>query len=815
MKTKSMKRFLALLMAMAMVLCLMSGCGTETETSDPTEAPTEASNGNAAETQEPEETAEPYTGADTLVVGESNFSQKFSPFFAKTTYDLEIADLVSVVLLDSDREANMLLNSIDGETVAYNGTDYTYYGLANCVVTQNDDGTITYDFELRDDIVFSDGEPLTADDVIFSMYVYSDPNYAGSTTFSSLPIVGMQEYQTGVSSAIYDKYAALADEIYAAGQDDTSHGELGTAYWGDIMDAAGQKFAADICNYCVSEYSDYLSMVNNDEVALGMYVWGYGDFDDDGNFVIPDENGSTFDLETAFPTYEDYWNAIYYSNDGDLVTIDTVETANTSLFTFAKQEFIATMGPLDEEAGGSIDSIAGIVKNNDYSLTVTMSEFDATAIYQFNMAIAPLHYYGDVDQYDYENNQFGFPKGDLSIVQSKTTTPLGAGPYKFVSYENGVVTLTANENYWKGCPKITNLLFQETSSDDKLTGVVSGTFDLSNINFNDADVAAIKEYNDSGELTGNIITTIATDFNGYGYIGINADNVKVGDQKDSEASKNLRKGLATLFAVYRDTAIDSYYGDRAAIINYPITNCSWAAPRSSDEGYTVAYSTAVDGTPIYSADMTEEQKYEAALSATVEYLKAAGYTWDEASGKFTAAPAGAEMAYEVICPADGTGNHPSFGICTAAKEALASIGITLEINDPSDSNVIWNVLEAGEGEIWCAAWGGSADPDMKQVYYSTNVVGLEGSTESNHYGIQDAELDELIDSARSSADNAYRKGLYKQCLDIIMDWGVEIPVYQRQEAYVYSTERINMDTMTPDITTYWSWYRDIQNLEMN
>jgi peptide/nickel transport system substrate-binding protein len=103
---------------------------------------------------------------------------------------------------------------------------------------------------------------------------------------------------------------------------------------------------------------------------------------------------------------------------------------------------------------------------------------------------------------------------------------------------------------------------------------------------------------------------------------------------------------------------------------------------------------------------------------------------------------------------------------------------------------------------------------MYQVYHSSNVVGLPNSSESNHYRIQDAQLDYLIMKARKSADHAYRKGVYKQCLDIIMDWGVEIPTYQRQNAVIFSTERINLDTLTPDITTFWGWMNDIQNLEM-
>ena len=59
---------------------------------------------------------------------------------------------------------------------------------------------------------------------------------------------------------------------------------------------------------------------------------------------------------------------------------------------------------------------------------------------------------------------------------------------------------------------------------------------------------------------------------------MNADT-NVGGEPNSEASKNLRKAIATVLSVYRDVAIDTYYGD-AASINYPISNTSWAAPQN-------------------------------------------------------------------------------------------------------------------------------------------------------------------------------------------------------------------------------------------
>ena len=77
-----------------------------------------------------------------------------------------------------------------------------------------------------------------------------------------------------------------------------------------------------------------------------------------------------------------------------------------------------------------------------------------------------------------------------------------------------------------------------------------------------------------------------------------------------------------------------------------------------------------------------------------------------------------------------------------------------------------------------------------------------------------SELDELIMAARKTLDQSARKLMYKECLDIVIDWAVEVPVYQRQNAIAFSAERVNMATVTPDITTFYGWMAEIQNLEM-
>ena len=772
---KSSKKFLALLLALMMCVGVLAGCGNSTP------AP--------AESSAPAESAEPASdNSDTpLVVGYSPFSSKFSPFFAETAYDQDVASMTAISLLTSDRTGAIVYNGIEGETINYNGTDYTYYGPADLVVTENADGTVYYDFTMRDDLVFSDGEPITIDDVIFSMYVLCDPTYDGGSTLYAQPIEGMEEYRSGMDTR--------QNLILAAGPDAYAENEFYTedqynTFWA-AFNAAGEKFAQEIIDYVVA-----LGYAEEGNVAAAASAWGYELAED--------------------ATAADFFAAIV-DNYGYDLSDDGInaETAGTSISAFIEAELgdAADEYKAGVQTGESAANISGIQKTGDYSMRVVTTKVDATAIYQLGVTIAPLHYYGDASLYDYDNNSFGFTKGDLSSVRAKTTQPMGAGPYKFVKFENGVVNFEANDLYFQGAPKTKYINFLETQEADKLNGVVTGTIDITDPSFSKDVVAAVESAN-GGTLNGDVITVNTVDNLGYGYIGMCSKVMNVGGEPDSEASKNLRKAFGTIFSVYRDVAIDSYYGERASVINYPISNTSWAAPQPTDDGYKVAFSVDVDGNDIYTSDMTAEQKYEAAKQAALGFFEAAGYTVED--GKLTAAPEGAALEYELWIPGDGVGDHPSFMVCTLASDALKSIGMNLIINDLTNSSDLWTALDAQTVAMWAAAWGATVDPDMYQIYYADVANGGANAGGSNYmYAIADEELDQLILDARASTDQTFRKAMYKACLDIVIDWAVEIPVYQRQNAIIFSTERVNMDTVTPDITTFYGWMAEVQNIELN
>lgn len=764
---KNTKQVLALAMAVAMAAGLLAGCGSSASSSAESVASGEATS----------EAAATDTGSSdgTLVLADTGFEGKFSPFFAASSADQHVIDLTNIALLGADRKGEMILKGIEGETREYNGTDYTYYGPADCEVTENADGTVTYAINMRDDLVFSDGTPITIDDVIFNLYVYMDPTYDGSATLYSMPIAGLDDYRNSMTT--------LSKLIAEAGEDNTDNSlftaEQQKAFW-DAVNEGGAAFAQEIVDYCVS--AGYAA--DSNDVATAASAWG-------------------FDGLAADATAKDFFLAIAENYDWNFASMEA-ESAGSALSDLIPADVYA-YSTTGVATGADVDTVSGIVKTGDYSMTITTTELSNSMIYQLQLPIASLDYYGDRSLYDYDNHSYGFKKGDLSKVRSVTSAPMGAGVYTFNKYSDGVIYLDANPNYYEGEALIKHVNMKETQEADKITGVQAGTIDISDPSYSLEAANQIATINGGdSDLDGSVITTRLKDFRGYGYIALSAENVKVGNDPASEESKDLRKAIMTVIAAYRDEGINSYYGDTATIINYPMSNTSWAAPSVTDDGYKIAYSTDVDGNEIYTSDMSGDTKYAAALQAALGYFEAAGYTVE--NGQVTAAPAGAKMEYTVNIGASGNGDHPSFQVLTNAAAALKTIGFTLTVNDLANASDLYSSYQSGVAEGWVAAWQSTNDPDMYQLYDSN------GST--NYYKINDSDLDELIEAARQTTDQDARKAMYKEAMEIILDWGVELPVYQRSEATIFSSERVDTTTIPNDMTPYWTYQSEINKIAL-
>ncbi len=125
---------------------------------------------------------------DTLVIMTEELNGLFNPFFSTTGTDMSVVGQTQLSMLSTNGEGGVAFG--DSEAVVVK--DYE----SKRVGTQTE-----YDFVIKNGITFSDGVPLTMNDVMFSIYVYLDPAYTGSTTMYSTKIEGLQAYRTQQSSS--------------------------------------------------------------------------------------------------------------------------------------------------------------------------------------------------------------------------------------------------------------------------------------------------------------------------------------------------------------------------------------------------------------------------------------------------------------------------------------------------------------------------------------------------------------------------------------------------------------------------------------
>ena len=160
------KKILAGLFSLALSLSLFVGCGSTS---------VEVSSDSSKTTTESDASVLRYAVA-------SSPKGLFSPLLSNTTYDNNVNSLVysPLILLDENNEYQP--------------------GLAEKYEFSDDELTIT--FNLRKDVKWHDGEPFTADDVLFTFTSMADKNYTGSRFNEISKIVGAQDYHDGNADSI-------------------------------------------------------------------------------------------------------------------------------------------------------------------------------------------------------------------------------------------------------------------------------------------------------------------------------------------------------------------------------------------------------------------------------------------------------------------------------------------------------------------------------------------------------------------------------------------------------------------------------------
>ena len=186
----------------------------------------------------------PAAKPDAIVIMTEDLDGVFNPFYATTGADMGVVGMTQIGMLTTDYVNGEAVHAYgDGQAAASKDVAWTYDSASD---------TTTYTFVLKNNIKFSDGHPLTMEDVLFNMYVYLDPAYAGSSTMYSTEIIGLKEYRTQqATSGSQD-----ADDMLSQGARDRAQNRINELI--NVFMAAGKTSTAGSYSADYNTMRDYI-----------------------------------------------------------------------------------------------------------------------------------------------------------------------------------------------------------------------------------------------------------------------------------------------------------------------------------------------------------------------------------------------------------------------------------------------------------------------------------------------------------------------------------------------------------------------------
>ncbi|WP_219838301.1 ABC transporter substrate-binding protein [Paenibacillus sp. R14(2021)] len=119
---------------------------------------------------------------DTIIVGLTDPSGAFTPYFQQSGYDGNVSSLLYTPLVKVDDKGLPIPGLAEKWDVSADSLTYTYH--------------------LRKDLKFSDGSPMTADDVAFTWTILFDKSYDGDSQVNTLLVKGSDAYKAGTAKSI-------------------------------------------------------------------------------------------------------------------------------------------------------------------------------------------------------------------------------------------------------------------------------------------------------------------------------------------------------------------------------------------------------------------------------------------------------------------------------------------------------------------------------------------------------------------------------------------------------------------------------------
>jgi len=296
--------------------------------------------------------------------------------------------------------------------------------------------------------------------------------------------------------------------------------------------------------------------------------------------------------------------------------------------------------------------------------------------------------------------------------QDYALTPVGTGPFKYVSWERGQrVVLEKNPSYWRFPVKLERVIYRPIVEDQaRLTELLTGALDLI--------VGTPPDY--VGQLEANPKVTLLKQVGAHvWYLGIN-------NQKKPYDDKRVRQALN--YAVNKDAIVRDVLKGTGSLSVGPVLPKTWGAD---------------GGLKPYPYDPERAKKL----------LAEAGYP-----GGFTTT---------LWVPESGSGMQSPVAMSTVIQSNLKAVGVNVSLQ-----TMEWGAylakLRSKEQELFALSWmAGTEDPDM--VMYPLLHSSQWTPNGPNRALYKNEKFDEILHQARLTTDEKKRADLYRQAQRILVD----------------------------------------------
>lgn len=394
---------------------------------------------------------------------------------------------------------------------------------------------------------------------------------------------------------------------------------------------------------------------------------------------------------------------------------------------------------------GEADDIEGIVVSEDgKQVTFTLEEANVLFQYGLGVAVYPKHYYSEDGTVD------------IAFIRSLNEKPMGAGPYKFVSYAPGQeVVLEANNDYFQGAPKIPNVIFKVVPASGELSALISGDVDLMEINANLDNRAEVEK---AGFLDLAVYPT-----NGYGYVGMN--------QKANPILADVLVRQAIAHAINRKDVTEAIYGDFGNAINIVQSRVS---PYYTDEDINT---------------------YDYDLAKSEELFKEAGW---EKNADGILEKDGETLRIDFL----GMEDNPVQKVLVPEMiKDFKTVGIDFSV-EYVDWATLSNRVSEEAADMWFMAWGLTIDPDNANIYGT--------GRQQNKMAYSNPDLDALYLEAYKETDEVKAKEIWAEIYRTINHDLPNIPIYQRSDMVA-----INSRIQGIEVAPYYRYPQDLWKAEIS